>query len=368
MATQLRYESVDPFTIALAVSGLVFLVGGADVLVRGASGLAKGFGLSPLVIGLTVVAYGTSMPELAVSTAASLQGQADVALGNVVGSNIFNVLFILGVSALITPLAVAWTLVWLDVWVMVGASVLVVLLGADGRISRIEGLALFAGCVAYTGWLLWQSRRNGAASQERSTSDTDLPPVWRSVAQVVIGLVLLVIGAKWLVDGAVLLARLVGVSELVIGLTIIAAGTSLPEVAASVAASLRGERDIAVGNVVGSNIFNILAVLGGSAAISSAGVAVSASALAFDVPVMVAVAVACLPVFFTGHRIDRWEGILFLGYYVAYIVYLALDATRSEALGSYRLAMIWFALPLTVVTLATVTVRYLRAGRRDTER
>jgi cation:H+ antiporter len=216
--------------------------------------------------------------------------------------------------------------------------------------------------------LLWQSRRDADTPQEPNASDADSPPVWRSVAQVVAGLILLVIGAKWLVDGTVLLARLVGVSELVIGLTIIAAGTSLPEVAASVAASLRGERDMAVGNVVGSNIFNILAVLGGSAAISSAGVALSASALAFDVPVMVAVAVACLPVFFTGHRIDRWEGIVFLGYYVAYIVYLALHATRSEALESYQLAMIWFALPLTAVTLATVTVRSVRAGRRNTGR
>ncbi len=353
---------MDTLTVFLAVIGLVFLVAGADVLVRGASGLAAGFGLSPLVIGLTVVAYGTSAPELAVSLAASLRGQADVALGNVVGSNIFNVLFILGSAAIIVPLTVAWRLVWLDVWVMIGVSALVPLFGRDNNISRWEGAFLFTGCVLYTLWLLWQARRGSTApaAPEENSQQAGTPPVWASALRVVLGLALLVAGARWLVEGAVTFARVLGVSELVIALTIVAAGTSLPEVAASIAASVRGQRDIAVGNVIGSNIFNVLAVLGGSAALSRGGVAVSASALAFDIPVMIAVAGACLPVFFTGHRIDRWEGFLFLGYYGAYVVYLILDASRSSHLDSYTAAMIWFVLPLTAVTLAVVTLHALR--------
>jgi cation:H+ antiporter len=248
---------------------------------------------------------------------------------------------------------------------MIGVSVLVLLFGRDNSISRLEGAFLFTGCVLYTLWLLWQARRgSGAPAQPQENSKQEgISPVWASVLRVVLGLVLLVAGARWLVEGAVTFARILGVSELVIALTIIAGGTSLPEVAASIAASLRGERDIAVGNVIGSNIFNILAVLGGSAALSAGGVAVSSSALAFDIPVMIAVAAACLPVFFTGHRIDRWEGFLFLGYYAAYITYLIFDATRSSHLESYRTAMVWFVLPLTAVTLATVTLHTLRRNR-----
>ncbi len=354
---------MDAVSSALLVLGLVFLVAGAELLVRGASGLAIGFGLSPLVIGLTVVAYGTSAPEMAVSAAASLQGQADVALGNVVGSNIFNVLLILGLSAVVAPLAVAWHLVRVDVWVMIVVSTLPLLLGLDNRISRPEGALLFTGCVVYTAWLLLLSRRESTPESTPRPEDpaqTPSQPVWMHALLVALGLLLLVIGARWLVDSAVALARLLGVSELVIGLTIVAGGTSLPELATSVAASLRGQRDIAVGNVVGSNIFNILAVLGGSAALSPDGVRVAESALTFDIPVMLAVAVACLPIFFSGHCIDRWEGFLFLGYYAAYTLYLLLDASRSSAVDLYRMAMIWFALPLTVITLLIVTVRSLR--------
>ena len=182
------------------------------------------------------------------------------------------------------------------------------------------------------------------------------------LGQLVEGLALLVLGARWLVEASVAIATGLGVSELVIGLTIVAAGTSLPEVATSVLAAVRGERDIAVGNVVGSNIFNILFVLGVGSLISPAGVGVSAGALSFDIPVMTAVAIAVLPVAFTGYTIARWEGFVFVGYYVAYTTYLVLDATSHDALPAFGAAMSWFVLPLTVLTLAIITWRAFRHG------
>ena len=354
---------MDILVIGWAVLGLLLLVAGAEMLVRGASSLAADFGIAPLVIGLTVVAYGTSAPELAVSISASLQGQADVALGNVVGSNIFNVLLILGLSASVAPLVVARQLIRLDVWVMVASSVVVFLMAADLRISRLDGVLLVGGCLVYTGWLIREARRDSGSNAGAAEIVAPVP-ARRSVLFVALGLVLLVVGAKWLVDGAVALARSSGVSELVIGLTIVAAGTSLPELATSVTASLRGERDIAVGNVVGSNIFNLLAVLGGSATISPGGIGVSETATTLDIPVMVAVAIACLPIFFSGYRIDRWEGLFFLACYGAYAVYLLLDASRSQALDLYRGAMLWFVLPLVAVTLLALSLHSRRKEAR----
>lgn len=352
--------------MVLLLVGLVLLVAGAELLVKGASRVAAAFRISPLVIGLTVVAYGTSAPELAVSTIAGLSGQADLALGNVVGSNIFNVLFILGVSSLIVPLAVSQRLVFLDVPLMIGISALVLLMGIDGHIGRLDGLVLVTGIVAYTVFVIRQSRREGLAVQEEYEKEfgqvADRRPLaYAQDALLVLGgLGLLVLGSRWLVQGAVAIAARIGVSEMVIGLTIVAAGTSLPEVATSIVASIRGERDIAVGNVVGSNIFNLLGVLGVAGVVSPEGVAVAETALHFDIPVMLAVAVACLPIFFTGHTISRWEGVLFLGYYVAYTSFLVLTVTGHPGLPAFRMAMQGFAIPLTAVTLLVVSARALR--------
>jgi cation:H+ antiporter len=362
---------VDPVTLVLFVVGLALLIVGAELLVRGASRLATAVGISPLVVGLTVVAFGTSSPELAVTSQASFAGQADLALGNVVGSNVFNVLFVLGLSALAAPLIVSQQLVRLDVPIMVGASVLLFLLALDGTIGRLDGLLLFAGIVAYTGFLVRQSRRESAAVkaeyEEAFGEPGDGAPAsgGRLVVQVgfvAAGLALLVLGSRWLVEGAVAVATTLGVSELVIGLTIVAAGTSLPEVATSVLATVRGERDIAVGNVVGSSIYNVLAILGISGLVAPGGLPVAPSMLAFDIPVAIAVAVACLPIFFTGHLIARWEGALFLGYYAAYALYLILAATEHDALTAFGGVMLAFVLPLTAVTLAVLAVRSLRGG------
>ncbi len=355
----------------LMVIGLVGLVLGGECLVRGASRLAAVAGISPLVIGLTVVAFGTSAPELAVSIQSSLAGQTDIAVGNVIGSNIFNVLFILGISALVSPLIVSSQLVRFDVPLMIVASLVMLLLGLDGTIGRTDGLGLFAGLVIYTGWTILKSRKENALvkqefAEEFGTQSLPAKPhIGLQLLLIGVGLALLTYGAGWLVEGAVTIARLAGMSELLIGLTIVAAGTSLPEVATSVLATIRGERDIAVGNVVGSNIFNILCVLGLSAAIVPRGVEVSETALQLDIPVMIAVAVACLPIFFTGHRIARWEGGLFLGYYVAYTTYLILGAVIPATGRIFGTMLLAFVIPLTVITLVLGVVRSIRSSGGD---
>jgi cation:H+ antiporter len=349
------------------LTGLVLLVIGAEALVRGSSKLATAAGIPPLIIGLTIVAFGTSSPEMAVSVMSSLNGQANIALGNVVGSNIFNVLFILGLSALVAPLIVAQQLVKLDVPIMIGVSLLALLFGLDGKIQPSDGVILFIGILVYMVFLIFQSRQEQnqdvQAEYEREYGGdrrTTILQTAINLGLILGGLGLLVLGSRWLVASSIVIARSIGVSELVIGLTIVAIGTSLPELATSVVASVRGERDIAVGNVVGSNIFNLLAVLGLSAAISpTGGVAVPTAALAFDMPVMIAVAVACLPIFITGNLISRWEGAVFVAYYVAYTTYLILASTQHDSLPIFSAAFLFFVIPITVITLAIILFRYL---------
>jgi cation:H+ antiporter len=347
-------------------AGLSLLFAGGESLVRGASGLARGLGISPLVIGLTVVAFGTSTPELLVSATAVLDGHDEVAIGNVVGSNIFNVLFILGACALARPLVVAQQLVFRDIPVMIAVSVLLLLLGLDGRISVVEGLLLCAGAVAFTVDSVWASRREGP--EIRAAYEATIPRAGGSsgalanVGFIAVGLLLLGLGARWLVASAVTLAEALGLDEAVIALTIVAAGTGLPEVATSLVATLRGERDIAVGNVVGSCIFNVLAIVGVASVLTGRGLAVPESIENFDLPVMVAVAVACVPILARGHRLGRWEGALFFGYYVAYTAYLVLEAREHAALARFSSVMLEFVVPLTVATLLALA---LAARQRD---
>lgn len=350
--------------VFLLVLGLALLVAGAELLVRGASRLALRFGISPLVIGLTVVAFGTSAPELAVSVQSGVAGQSGIALGNIVGSNIFNVLMVLGLSALITPLVVSQQLVRLDVPLMIGASMLLWIMAMDGRIGLFDGLLLTSGIIAYTVFAIQQSRRESAPVQaEYALELGEGENAWMGrlpvqITLIIGGLALLVLGAHWLVDSAVVIARTLGVSEVIIGLTIVAAGTSLPELATSVVAAIRGERDIAVGNVIGSCLFNLLLIAGIAALVTPGGLEVATSLLRFDIPVMVVVALACLPIFAAGHLIARWEGALFLGYYLAYVLYLILAATEHAALPLFSTAILGFALPLTVITLIVLLVRH----------
>lgn len=349
-------------TILFLILGLVLLVVGAEWLVKGASRFAAAFGISSLVIGLTVVAYGTSAPELAVSLMSAFRGQTDLAMGNVVGSNIFNLLFILGASALVVPLVVHRQLIKLDVPVMMGVSVLVLLMGLDGRIDRLDGLLLTAGAVCYTWVLIRQSRKKSVSlNNQIEAPDGQKSVHWViNIGWILLGCAALVLGSKWLVDGAMEIARYFGMSELVIGLTIVAAGTSLPELATSVVAAVRGERDIAVGNVVGSCIFNLLSVLGLAGFIAPHGINVPASALAFDLPVMVAISLVCFPVFFTNYRISRLNGAVFLGLYVLYVFYLILANTGNVGFATYRLVLAFGALPLALFILGFDTFRAFR--------
>ena len=356
--------------ILMLVLGLAVLTVGAELLVRGASRLALALGISPLVVGLTVVAFGTSAPELVVSVQSALSGKTDVALGNVVGSNIFNVLFILGVSAVIVPLRVSQQLIRMDVPLMIAASVLVLVMALDGSTGPLDGLLLTLGLLAYTWLAIVTSRKERAGIQAEYNAEFGVEEKTQGLRQGLINLVLvigglglLVLGSHWFITSAIVIARELGISELVIGLTIVAAGTSMPEVATSIMAAVRGERDIAVGNVVGSNIFNMLGVLGLSSLVSAEGVRVSEAALRLDLPVMVAVAVACLPVFYVGHVISRWNGALFLSYYVAYTVSIALAATVPSLHRTFTSVMLGIVIPLTVITLLTGVVRFVRQER-----
>jgi cation:H+ antiporter len=341
--------------------GLGALVLGADVLVRGAARLALGWGLSPLVIGLTVVAFGTSAPEFAVSVGAALDGRTDIALGNVVGSNIFNILGILGLSALILPLRVDLQIIRQEVPVMIGAALLLTLLCLDGRIGRLDGALLFGAVVAYTVYLVRQARTPQAGeadsgyATELGRATATRPAL--SAAMVAGGLALLVAGADALVTAATGFARTLGLSELVIGLTIVAIGTSLPELATSLMAAVRGERDIAVGNVIGSCTFNVLGCLGLTALVADAGVAVPASVMRFDLWVMLAATLACLPIFITGRSIARWEGAVLLSYYVAYTAYLLLAAQQYDGIAVFSEVLISFVAPLTLVALIASLMR-----------
>jgi len=333
--------------------GVVVLVFGADWLVKGASRIAARIGISPLVIGLTVVALGTSSPEMAVSIGAALKGSAEIALGNVVGSNILNVLGILGAAALAAPLLVNKQLIRLDVPVMIGATALTVVLCMDGNFSRIEGLGFLALLFAYIGWLIFEARREKAlaAKANENTEPKAHGNPWVNIGLIIVGSGFLVLGAQLLVDSATAIARAFGVSDLVIGLTIVAIGTSLPELATSVVATIKGERDIAVGNVVGSNIFNLLAVLGAASVVSGNGINVPASAIQFDLPVMLAVAVVCFPIFITG-QVTRLQGAIMIFYYAAYTVLLVLTARQHEAVSAIQGVLVYVIIPATLLYLA----------------
>jgi cation:H+ antiporter len=350
---------MNAMTVVTLVAGLVLLVAGAEGLVRGASRIALSAGISPLVVGLTVVAFGTSSPEMAVSVSAVRSGATDIAIGNVVGSNIFNILLIVGLCALVVPLVISWRLVRLEVPLMIGVSILLWIFLLDGALGRWEAAVLFGGLVGYTVWAIRASRKEGAAAREMSApgaAPATVPSPWYiNVGYVAGGLVFLVAGSNWMVKSAVEIAQSFGLSELVIGLTIVAAGTSLPELATSVIATIRGERDIAVGNVVGSNIFNILGVLGLSGLVSANALEASSLVRNVDIPIMILVAAICLPIFFSGRNLmHRYEGFGFVVAYVLYVTYLIWSSSDSGAPDWYT-SMVWFVLVPLSVLLVLVT-------------
>lgn len=342
--------------------GLLALVFGAELLVRGSSGLAARFSIPPLVIGLTVVALGTSTPEFAASLQATLSHRPDIAIGNVVGSNIMNVLLILGLSALVLPLSVQRRLVRIDVPLMVGCSVAFLCFASDGRIHAAEAVMLIGTLVVYLGWMLLAARREATPRDAPpELEDVRALPVARGLLYVGCGLALLVVGSDWLVSGAAIIAMAWGVSELVVGLVLVAGGTSLPELATSIVAAVRGERDIAVGNVVGSNIFNILFIVGIVGVVAPQGLSVAAPVIAFDLPVMLATSLVCLPILMTGFRIARGEGFILVCFYAAYAGFLLLDAQKHDALPTVSWILGAFVVPLLILGILLPAAWSLRA-------
>lgn len=306
--------------VVLLALGVVLLAGGAEALVRGGAALARRLGLTPLVIGLTVVAFGTSAPELIVSVSSACRGYGDLAVGNVVGSNIFNIAVILGLAAVLAPLQIERAVIRREAPLMLGVMVLAAGLLWSGAVTRLAGIALLVLLAAYTCGGIMLARREAAADSAVGFDGTAGPVLARGLA-VDLGLIagalgLLVIGSRFFVDGAMTIARSLGVSEAVLGLTIVAAGTSLPELATSVVAARRREADIAVGNILGSNIFNVLGVLGLTAVVRpvrAAGITI------LDLAVMIGLAAALLPLLATGRRLERWEGALLLAGFGVYL-------------------------------------------------
>lgn len=340
------------------MAGLVLLIVGAELLVRGAARLALGLGIPALVVGLTVVAFGTSAPELAVSVKSAWGGQSELALANAVGSNTFNILFILGLSALVAPLAVSHTLLRRDLPIMSVVALIAVLMAWNGSIGTVEAGLLCLGLVGYTAWLLRQGLKDGA---DASDVDLDERVQTPQLLLVLAGLVLLVMGARWLVSSAVELATALGLSEAIIGLTIVAAGTSLPEVMTSVMATIRGQRDIAIGNVVGSNIFNILCVVGLSGLFAPEALTAGAQMRMLDLPVMLGVSLLCLLLCLSGARLCRREGVLLLLMYLSYLWYSIALATSAEYLPQLQWGL-GIGVPLLV---ALVVVMVWKLERRE---
>ena len=356
-------------SLLLLISGFLLLVLGGEALVRGAASLGKRLGLSSLIIGLTVVAFATSTPELAVSVGAALSGSPGLAVGTVIGSNIANILFVLGLTAVFSGLVVKVRLIKADIPIMIGFSVLALALALDGSFSAVDGAILLGLLILYLAASVWYSRRQREQGAEeklgvervlsqgpggRLTAKLRATTLGCTTVDLLLlagGVGLLVLGARFVVESATAIAAALGVSELIIGLTVVAIGTSLPELATSVIAALRRERDMAVGNLVGSNIFNIGAVLGITSIVSPVTLRVDPAVIAFDLPVMLAAALVLLPLAFAGRFITQWEGGLLAGIYVAYVAFVFLSAGAHDALEPFSEAMLWFVVPLTVIWL-----------------
>ncbi|PAX08853.1 calcium/sodium antiporter [Sphingomonas lenta] len=315
-----------------SAGGLGLLIIGAETLVRGGSALAARLRISPLVVGLTIVAVGTSAPELAIGVEAAVQGNGSLAVGNIAGTNCVNILLILGLSAAMRPLPLRLQTLRLELPVIVGASVLKAVMVADGVLSRLDGAVLVSLGLLFTIGIVRASRDESFTVRKEFAAEyggrsKDRHGMLREVTQLVGGIAVVVLGADWLVDGAVDLARLWGVSDAFIGLTIVAIGTSAPELVTTVVSTMRDQRDIAIGNLIGSSAYNILIILGVTSLVPAGGIGVAEALIWVDVPVMVAVALACVPVFLTGRIVSRAEGVGFVLAYLAYLSFLLAERT-----------------------------------------
>lgn len=351
-------SALSPWDLLQLFCGLAMLIAGAELLVHCAVRMAANLKVRPLLVGLTVVAFGSSAPQITISLQAAFNDTPDIAVGSVIGSNIFNVLVTLGLSALIIPLRVSRQVVRLDIPLMIIASALVFALALNNQLNRLDGAILLVGLGVYLGLLLRQSRNSG----HHHTSQDQPPTSWPiNILMMLLALILLSIAGHLLLGAAVAVATELGLSERIIGLTIIAVSASLPELATSLIAAFRGQREIAVGNVIGSNVLNLLGVLGFTALIAPEPLSVSPNALDFDLPVMLGVAALCLPVFYTGYRVTRAEGLLFLGLYLAYALHVVSFTMGMPLTSKLEHLMLFYVLPALLVYLLLST---LRAWRR----
>jgi cation:H+ antiporter len=338
------------------IAGLAALIGGAELFLRGVDHFGVKWRVSPLIMGLTVVAFATGAPELAISLQAAIAGNADLVLGNIVGSNIANILLILGISAIIKPLAVKLRVVQIDVPIVIAASVLLYVIAFDGELTTLDGVWLLLGLVAYSVFTFFQIKKERDNQPEETDFEAEqrkLSTGWffyvKNIGYLVVGMGLIIQGSDWMVKSAVEIATILGLSELVIGLTIVSIGTSLPEVATSIATIRKGNTDMAVANVMGSNLYNILLTLGLTVVIAPNILAVSPAAIALDLPFMVAVSIMCIPIFIAGFDITKLDGAILLFYYSSYLTYLVLDAVGSSYEQKMEMIMLYGVIPATLI-------------------
>ncbi len=354
------------------LGGLIGLLCAGHLVIRAAAAIGARFGLPPMVIGLTIVAGGTSAPELAVVFQAIAADDTELAVGSIVGSNIANVLLVLGLAATAGTIHVTSRVLRIDVPIMISASAALLLASLDGSLDRVDG-GLFL--LALAGFIWW-TFRSVAGEADPAVTEISGPIERRSgsrridrlpfhIASLVLGLAVLVFTSRYVVSGAEDLANQLGIPELVIGLTVLALGTSAPEIATTLIAAFQGNRQLAVGNVVGSNIFNILLVLGLGGVVSG-NVEIATSVTQVDLPVMVAAAIACLPLLLWDNRLDRWEGGAFVAFYAAYVVFLTLDAGNHEATNAFAFIVAAIVAPLTVLTAMTLAYHRRRPANPPT--
>jgi cation:H+ antiporter len=356
--------------LILFLTGLALLVAGAESLVRGATRLGRLAGLSPLVVGLTIVSFATTAPEASVSIAASAQGRVGLAVGNVLGSNIFNILVVAGAAATVTVVPVSNMIIRRDVPVLICATAFVYLIALDRKVAAWEGLILIAGLVFFVGYSVFSSRRAARATRESRVTRTRREALFEMGAGVVLssaGAGLLVFGSRLFVDSASAIASALGVSELIIGLTIVAAGTSAPELATSLVAAFRKETDLAIGNAVGASIINMLGIIGLSSLVAKgSGLEVPRDALRLDFPVALSVAMFILTVALLGRQATRRDGMFMLGFYGAYLVALILISLNGDLLSPISLTVRVLVLPL--IALAAVFALWRSIQRPGAQR
>jgi cation:H+ antiporter len=367
----------------LAGLGLLLIAG--HLVVTAASAIGRRFGLNPMVVGLTIVAAGTSAPELAVVGQAVAANDTELAVGSIVGSNIANILLVLGLAATFGAITVTNRAIRTEIPVMIAASAGLLLAAQDNRIDRLDGVLMIAGLIIFVIWTISATRNpshaphhdqpptareslngGGLRHQLNEWLSTKLATLGGAVLVLAVGVGGLAAAARLVVSGAEEIAINLGIPELIVGLTIVALGTSAPEIVTTIVATLQGKRDLAVGNAVGSNIFNILLVLGSTSLIAPEGIAISQAATELELPILLAVAVACLPLVFVDNTLDRWEGALFVAYYLAYLVFLVLDATNHQAKDPFVFIMWAFVVPLTTLTVAVLIAHQRRNKHRPT--